>query len=61
MLHQFNVTYDSARSELNSYVKQQRNPKMLDQQSPLLPDKKTDKTKTPVLDNFGRDLNKACY
>jgi ATP-dependent Clp protease ATP-binding subunit ClpC len=56
ILHQFNVTYDSARSELNNMLSA-KNPKDSAQRSPM-PDKKTEKTKTPVLDNFGRDLTK---
>ena len=56
ILHQFNITYDSARSELNSMLTS-KNPK--DASNPLPPpDKKIDRTKTPVLDNFGRDLTK---
>jgi ATP-dependent Clp protease ATP-binding subunit ClpC len=56
ILHQFSVTYDSARAELNA---------MLSSRSAkeggaalLTPDKKIERTKTPVLDNFGRDLTK---
>ncbi len=57
ILHQFNVTYDAARSELNALLSS-KNPK--DPNIPKAPsaDKRTDKTKTPVLDNFGRDLTK---
>ncbi|HET54864.1 MAG TPA: ATP-dependent Clp protease ATP-binding subunit [Ignavibacteria bacterium] len=63
ILHQFNVNYDTARAELNS---------ILSTKDPDQPTKgfthpgtpqskggqKTEKTKTPVLDNFGRDLTK---
>ena len=56
ILHQFNVTYDSARSELNTMLSA-KNPRESSQKSPA-PDKKAEKTKTPVLDNFGRDLTK---
>ena len=57
ILHQFNVTYDAARNELNALLSS-KNPK--DPNIPKGPaaDKRTDKTKTPVLDNFGRDLTK---
>ncbi len=56
ILHQFNVTYDAARSELNAMLSS-RNPKDPLGVSPV-PDKKVERTKTPVLDNFGRDLTK---
>lgn len=64
ILHQFNVNYDSARAELNS---------ILSSKDPDEPTKgfphpgapqspkggqKAERTKTPVLDNFGRDLTK---
>ena len=56
ILHQFNVTYDSARAELNSMLSS-KNPK--DPSGAVPPvDKKVERTKTPVLDNFGRDLTK---
>ncbi len=56
ILHQFNVTYDSARAELNSMLSS-KNPKDPSGTVPQV-DKKVDRTKTPVLDNFGRDLTK---
>ncbi len=56
ILHQFNVTYDAARSELNAMLSS-KNPKETSGGVPP-PDKKIEKTKTPVLDNFGRDLTK---
>ncbi len=56
ILHQFNITYDSARSELNSMLSS-KNPKDAGAGLPP-PDKKIERTKTPVLDNFGRDLTK---
>ncbi len=56
ILHQFNVTYDSARAELNSMLSS-KNPKDASGAVPP-PDKKVERTKTPVLDNFGRDLTK---
>ena len=57
ILHQFNVTYDSARSELNSLLSSKGN-RDVGSTKAAPPDRKTDKTKTPVLDNFGRDLTK---
>ncbi len=56
ILHQFHVTYETARAELNNILSS-KNP-----DKPNLPPppsaKKQEKTKTPVLDNFGRDLTK---
>ena len=57
ILHQFNVTYDAARNELNAMLTS-KNPKDPNAPRPPAADKRTDKTKTPVLDNFGRDLTK---
>ncbi|MHB1688124.1 MAG: ATP-dependent Clp protease ATP-binding subunit [Ignavibacteriaceae bacterium] len=57
ILHQFNVTYDAARSELNAMLTN-KNPKDVGGATVPPPDKKIDRTKTPVLDNFGRDLTK---
>ncbi|MEN8191605.1 MAG: ATP-dependent Clp protease ATP-binding subunit [Bacteroidota bacterium] len=57
ILHQFQVTYESVRSELNIIMSNQ--PIEGKQESALPPlGKKTEKSKTPVLDNFGRDLTK---
>ncbi len=56
ILHQFNVTYENSRAELNSMLSS-KSPK--DPSGPIpVSDKKSEKTKTPVLDNFGRDLTK---
>lgn len=57
ILHQFNVTYDAARSELNALLSS-KGPKDAGGTKTAPPDRKADKTKTPVLDNFGRDLTK---
>ncbi|MCS7052356.1 MAG: ATP-dependent Clp protease ATP-binding subunit [Ignavibacterium sp.] len=56
ILHQFNVTYDLARAELNDILSQ----KVSKDPTPktFAADVKKEKTKTPVLDNFGRDLTK---
>src|SRR3989339_528274 len=56
ILHQFNVTYENSRAELNSMLSS-KSPKDPAGSIPV-PDKKTDRTKTPVLDNFGRDLTR---
>lgn len=57
ILHQFNVSYDSARSELNSMLSS-KGTKDSGTLKGVAPDRKVEKTKTPVLDNFGRDLTK---
>ncbi|MFH1197584.1 MAG: ATP-dependent Clp protease ATP-binding subunit [bacterium] len=56
ILHQFNVTYENARAELNNILSTKNADKFTPPPPPL--SKKTEKTKTPVLDNFGRDLTK---
>ena len=56
ILHQFNVTYDTARSELNDMLSSKGSKDSSSRA--IAKDKKTEKTKTPVLDNFGRDLTK---
>jgi ATP-dependent Clp protease ATP-binding subunit ClpC len=55
ILHQFNIHYDVVRNELDNIIsgKPSTPPS---QSSPH--EKKQDKSKTPVLDNFGRDLTK---
>lgn len=78
ILHQFNVTYESVREELDMIItgkssSQSSNPTIepestissefsTPQQDPLgsgsIRSRKMEKTKTPVLDNFGRDLTK---
>jgi len=56
ILHQFNVTYDTARSELNDMLSSKGSKDSSGRAA--IKDKKSEKTKTPVLDNFGRDLTK---
>ncbi|HOI30046.1 MAG TPA: ATP-dependent Clp protease ATP-binding subunit [Melioribacteraceae bacterium] len=56
ILHQFTVTYDNARAELNSILSTKSTEKGGTAQP--FTAKKIDKSKTPVLDNFGRDLTK---
>ncbi len=72
ILHNFEVTYDKVYEELTYIYKQENIPyKNYDfqnktetndpmEETRYNPEKKTDKnSKTPVLDNFGRDLTKA--
>ncbi|MFA5803919.1 MAG: ATP-dependent Clp protease ATP-binding subunit [Melioribacteraceae bacterium] len=58
ILHQFNVTYDNSRAELNNILSSKDPAKAAAQQAFTATSKKVEKTKTPVLDNFGRDLTK---
>lgn len=59
ILAQFDINYEIVRAELNAMLS---NRESKDQQKqtniPPFADKKIEKTKTPVLDNFGRDLTK---
>ena len=57
ILHQFNVNYDIVKTELVNILTGKQSST---QASPAgkAADKKADKSKTPVLDNFGRDLTK---
>ena len=57
ILHQFNVSYDTARSELSSMLSN-KGTRDSGTTKGVPPDRKVEKTKTPVLDNFGRDLTK---
>ena len=54
ILHQFNVHYDVVRNELDNII----SGKPSSPPQAHAAEKKTDKSKTPVLDNFGRDLTK---
>ncbi len=59
ILAQFNVTYESARNELNSIYGQSAYSRGTDFEPSAAPSgKKADKSKTPVLDNFGHDLTR---
>ncbi|MHC1738891.1 MAG: ATP-dependent Clp protease ATP-binding subunit [Ignavibacteriaceae bacterium] len=61
ILHQFNIDYDNIRNELNTLLST-KEPKDQQKQPNVPPvDRKVDKTKTPVLDNFGRDLTKLAH
>ena len=55
ILNQFNCTYDGIRAELDNIISGRATPAPKQQASG---EKKHEKTKTPVLDNFGRDLTK---
>jgi len=54
ILHQFNVHYDVVRNELDNII----SGKPSSPPTPHATEKKQEKSKTPVLDNFGRDLTK---
>lgn len=59
VLHQFNIDYDLVKTELlNTLNPNKPNYGSGSQNPPLSSTKKPEKTKTPVLDNFGRDLTK---
>jgi ATP-dependent Clp protease ATP-binding subunit ClpC len=59
ILHQFNITYESVKNELLNFLSGKSASKSNAPQSPKSAgDKKQEKSKTPVLDNFGRDLTK---
>ncbi len=56
ILHQFNIHYDVVRNELDNIISGK--PSIPPGQQHPMPEKKQDRSKTPVLDNFGRDLTK---
>ena len=64
ILHQYDVHYDRVRQELDNIISGKPSTPSQSQQpassssSASAPEKKTEKSKTPVLDNFGRDLTK---
>jgi len=66
ILHQFTITYDTVRSELDNIISGKSSPSPVGSASttPTSPggatqaEKKMEKSKTPVLDSFGRDLTK---
>jgi ATP-dependent Clp protease ATP-binding subunit ClpC len=55
ILNQFNCTYDGVRAELDNIISGRASTPPKQQASS---EKKPERTKTPVLDNFGRDLTK---
>ena len=56
ILHQFNVHYDVVRNELDNIISGK--PSTPPSAGHAAGEKKQDRSKTPVLDNFGRDLTK---
>ncbi len=61
ILHQFNIHYDVVRSELDNIISGKPTgtpPPGAQQQHQQASEKKPEKSKTPVLDNFGHDLTK---
>ena len=71
-LHRFNIDYDTVKEELENMLKENNHPKSELPNNPADDDEETSgdsfsqsqrrtdsKSKTPVLDNFGRDLTKA--
>lgn len=62
ILHQFNIGYDNIRSELNIMLsnRESKSQQKATAPQPII-DRKVEKTKTPVLDNFGRDLTKLAH
>ncbi len=56
ILHQFNVHYDVVRNELDNIISGK--PSTPPAAGHAAGEKKQDRSKTPVLDNFGRDLTK---
>ncbi|MDA3861482.1 MAG: ATP-dependent Clp protease ATP-binding subunit, partial [Melioribacteraceae bacterium] len=57
ILNQFEITYETARAELNTILSSSSAAQKPDFSTPP-PKAKIEKSKTPVLDNFGRDLTK---
>lgn len=58
IMHQFEVHYDKVRAELDNIISgKPSNPPVQGAQAQTQ-EKKQEKSKTPVLDNFGRDLTK---
>jgi ATP-dependent Clp protease ATP-binding subunit ClpC len=55
ILHQFNIHYDVVRGELDNIINGKPSSPQPHQPAP---EKKAEKSKTPVLDNFGHDLTK---
>jgi ATP-dependent Clp protease ATP-binding subunit ClpC len=55
IMHQFNVHYDVVRNELDNIISGKPSAPL---QAHQAAEKKQEKSKTPVLDNFGRDLTK---
>ncbi len=58
ILHQFNVTYESVKSELLDILSGKSSSASAPGVQKPAGEKKPEKTKTPILDNFGRDLTR---
>ena len=59
ILSQFSVNYDSVRKELDAYLSGKSSDELSKEERPQSRTKSVpDRVKTPVLDNFGRDLTK---
>jgi ATP-dependent Clp protease ATP-binding subunit ClpC len=58
ILQQFGITYEVVKEELSNILSGKSSPQ---QQKSAASEKKPDRTKTPVLDNFGRDLTKLAH
>jgi ATP-dependent Clp protease ATP-binding subunit ClpC len=58
ILHQFNVHYDIVRNELDNIISGKPSAPAQAQGSEQRRGERQEKSKTPVLDNFGRDLTK---
>jgi ATP-dependent Clp protease ATP-binding subunit ClpC len=56
ILHQFNIHYDVVRAELDNIISGK--PSSPQHAAASAPEKKPEKSKTPVLDNFGHDLTR---
>ncbi len=60
ILHQFNINYENTKNELLNILSGKPTAGGAPQSAPKpQTEKKAEKTKTPVLDNFGRDLTKS--
>lgn len=57
ILHQFNITYDAVKTELVNILTG-KSSQPFQKSSTQTSEKRGEKSKTPVLDNFGRDLTK---
>jgi ATP-dependent Clp protease ATP-binding subunit ClpC len=58
IMHQFEVHYDKVRAELDNIISGKPSTPPTAGAAAQPAEKKTEKSKTPVLDNFGRDLTK---
>jgi ATP-dependent Clp protease ATP-binding subunit ClpC len=57
VMQSFSISYDAIRRELDSLLRGESSPKEPSVAKPA-PEKEKEKSKTPVLDHFGRDLTK---